>query len=457
MVSAVSSAISALQSIGKKFGVSANNVANLNTSGYKTSSASSTNASGGGSVLSEISESFSQGAFVTTGSSTDLAISGDGYFILSGNDGETYYTRDGEFDFDAEGNLVDSSGNMVQGWALDPESGEITGSIGDITLEGLRTAPQATTTLSATVNLDAGAANNSAGTNALSAAWDGDSADGTYIDTDAYAYSTSATVYDSQGGQHDVTIYFDQSDTTNEWEYIVTANPGEDGRTGASGDDLGLLARGTLSFDTSGTLTEMTMAVNDGSGTWTELDPDTDISAGNFSFQADFLGDAGGSTVMNIDLDFGASYTGTQWVAGADASTQYASASSTVRFSSDGSAPGELLSVSVGSDGVVSGAYSNGDTVDLFQIAVARFTNTDGLEKVGGNLYSATSESGQAVTGVPGSGGLGSIVSNALEESNVDLAQEFVNMTILQRSYEANLKVIQVEDEMKGDVLDIIS
>lgn len=460
MVNAVSSAISALQTIGKKFGVSANNVANSNTAGFKKSSASSTSVSygnsGGGSVLSEISQGKGQGAFFTTDSPTDLAISGSGYFVVSGNDGSTYYSRDGGFEFDAGGRLVDSSGNAVKGWAMDPESGEISGSMGDITLKGFQAAPRATTIVSAAVNLDSRGENNAAGTDGLPGAWDGDNPDGAPISSDAYAYSTSATVFDSQGGAHELTLYFDKADAANEWEYIVTTDPGEDSRTGAAGDNLGLLARGTLSFDGSGTLQGMTMAVNDGSGNWTALDP-MDIRSGNFAFRADFLGDAGGGTVMDIRLDFGAAYNGSQWASGTGASTQYASSSATVRFDADGSGAGDLLSVSVGRDGVISGSYSNGDTVPLYRIAVARFVNPEGLDKVGKNLYAATPESGQAVTGLPGSNGLGSIVSSALEASNVDLAEEFVNMTILQRSYQANLKVIQVDDQMKGDVLDIIS
>jgi flagellar hook protein FlgE len=160
---------------------------------------------------------------------------------------------------------------------------------------------------------------------------------------------------------------------------------------------------------------------------------------------------------MDVELDFGARYNGSFWVVGAGSSIQYAAASSTMQVGSDGGGPGDLLSVSVGDDGVVTGSYSNGASVDLFQVAMARFNNPDGLDKVGNNLYSATSESGDALTGVPGSNGLGRIIPQALEGSNVDFAEEMVNMTVFQRAYEANLKVIQVEDEMKGDVLDIIS
>jgi flagellar hook protein FlgE len=461
MVQAVSSAISALQTLGKKMGVTANNVANSTTSGFKKSRASSVNVvngnAGGGTRLGEISESLSQGPAITTGSPTDLAISGEGYFIVTGQNGDTYYTRDGDFDFDEQGRLVDSSGNIVQGWAMDPDSGEISGAIGDITLDDFNASPQATTSVTTLVNLNSESANNSVGTNALSALWDGSDANGNYLASGSYEYSTSTTVYDAQGGQHDITLYFDRSDTSGEWEYIVTTDPGEDLRVGASGNDRGLLARGTLSFDGTGTLTEMSMALDDGAGNWTELDPDADITDGHFSFQTDFLGDAGGGSVKDVELDFGARYNGSFWVVGAGSSIQYSAASSTMQISSDGRGPGNLLSVSVGDDGVVSGSYSNGASVDLFQVAVARFNNPEGLDKIGNNLYKETGASGSALTGTAGSSGFGRIIPHALEGSNVDLAEEMVNMTIFQRSYQANLKVIQVEDEMKGDVLDIIS
>lgn len=461
MVQAVSSAISALQALGKKMGVTANNVANSTTTGFKKSRASSVDVvrgnTGGGTRISKLSESPSQGAAISTGSTTDLAISGEGYFIVTGQNGDSYYTRDGEFDFDDQGRLVDHSGHVVQGWEIDPESGELSGSIGNITLDDFNAPPHATTTVTALVNLDSRSGNNSVGADALSTLWNGSDVDGSYLAADAYTYSTGTTVYDAQGGRHDITLYFDRSDTADEWEYIVTTNPTEDHRTGVSGDDQGLLARGTLTFDSTGTLTDMSMAVNDGAGNWTELDPDTDITGGHFSFQADFLGDTGGGTVMNVALDFGARYNGNFWVVGAGSSIQYAAASSTMQVGSDGGGPGSLLSMSVGDDGVVNGTYSNGASIDLFQIATARFTNPEGLEKIGNNLYIETNESGDALTGIPGSNGLGRIIPQALEGSNVDLAEEMVNMTILQRSYQANLKVIQVEDEMKGDVLDIIS
>ena len=158
---------------------------------------------------------------------------------------------------------------------------------------------------------------------------------------------------------------------------------------------------------------------------------------------------------MDVELDFGARYNGSFWVVGAGSSIQYASASSTMQVSSDGGGPGNLQSVSVGDDGVVTGTYSNGSSVDLFQIAMARFSNPEGLDKIGNNLYAATNESGDALTGVPGSNGLGRIVPQALEGSNVDLAEEFANMILTQRGYQANSKVITTGDSLLNTTINI--
>ncbi len=462
MVQGISSALTALQVLGKKIGITANNIANANTPGFKKSRAVSqdltpagegANQIGRGTALGEISESLSQGALIPTESVTDLAIGGEGFFIVRDPGGGSYYTRDGHFDFDNDGRLVDGSGNVLQGWTVDPESGGAEGAIGDISLGNLISAPQATTMISASVNLNADAIDNAPGTDALSGLWDGDNASGDYLPAGAYEYSTSIGVHDALGTEHNVALYFDRSGSGNDWEYIVTVNPAEDSRSGAGGNDLGLLARGTLSFDSAGTLTDMRMAANDGAGNWTALDPATDVTDGYFTFQADFQG----GNAQDIRLDLGARYDGSTWAPESGGSTQYSAASTTVRSGSDGYGPGDLLSVSVNPDGVVTGNYSNGNVRDLFQIAVARFPNAEGLNKAGNNLYAATRESGAALTGTAGSNGLGRIVPRSLEESNVDLAEEMTNMIVFQRSYQANLKVLEMENELKGDVLNIIS
>jgi flagellar hook protein FlgE len=160
---------------------------------------------------------------------------------------------------------------------------------------------------------------------------------------------------------------------------------------------------------------------------------------------------------MSIQLDFGSSYNGSIWVNDSPSSTQYSSPSNTVYSSADGYGAGDLNSVAIGGDGVITGSYSNGQVLSLFQVAMAKFNNPHALSKMGNNLYAMTDETGDAITGRPGTNGLGTIVSNALEQSNVDIAKEIVDIILIKRGFQANLKVISTENEMKGDLLDIIS
>ena len=277
MINAIGAAISALKSLEKKLGVTANNTANVNTQGFKASSASlqevspqnvsttaGTSQVGRGTTLAGISRDFSGGTVQSTTSATDMAIGGDGFFIVKDQGGADYYTRDGEFHFDRDSRFVTSSGEAVQGWGLDPVTGEAQGTIRDVTLSSFTSPPAETTHGKMIINLNSNAENKSAGLNALASAWDGDNPDGQYIGGNAYEYSTPIKVFDGVGSTHDITFYFDKGDTASKWEYIITANPAEDKRPGAGGDNLGLLARGTLVFNDTGDISDITMDINDG-------------------------------------------------------------------------------------------------------------------------------------------------------------------------------------------------
>lgn len=470
MINGISAAISALKAFEKKLSTSANNIANIRTQGFKASRASlqevsSQNVStssgvsqvGRGTTIGAITEDFSQGSFEPTSSPTDMAIGGNGFFMVQAPEGGDYYTRDGQFQFDMNGRFVNGLGYTVQGWSLDPITGETQGTIQDITLSSFTSPPQETTIIKGIVNLNARAPDNSAGTNALAGVWDGDNANGEYIADSAYEYQISTKVYDGVGATHDINVYFDKGSTGSEWEYIVTTHPAEDRRPGATGDNLGLLARGTLVFNDSGTTSDMTMDVNDGAGNWISQDVATGLTNDHFTFRPDFAGAADGSTEMSIQLDFGSSYNGTLWVNDSLSSTQYSSASNTVYSSADGYGAGDLNSVTIGTDGVITGSYSNGQVLTLFQVAMAKFNNPNALSKMGNNLYAMTDETGDAITGRPGTNGLGTIVSNALEQSNVDIAKEIVDIILIKRGFQANLKVISTGDEMIGELVDIIS
>jgi len=470
MIQGISPAISAIDNLGKRIGNVANNVANVSTSGYKksqtsasslptynVSTASGTSQVGMGSALGDISQIFQQGAFEPNASPTSMAIGGDGFFVVQDGEGRSYYTREGNFSFNQAGILVNSQGFTVQGWRIDPGTGSPQGSSGDISMTQFTSPPEETTAITQIINLNSGAANHSPGANGLSSSWDGAAPNKDFIPDQRYEYQTTSKIYDSLGAAHDMSIYYDKADTDSTWEFLITVNPAEDKRMNANGENKGLLARGVMQFGHSGEITDMSLEVNDGAGNWTPQDLSSDLRDGHFRVTPDFLGDANNPNPMAVQLNFGVSYNGNNWVKTVPTSTQYAAASSSMFSASDGFNAGELESISVNPEGVITGNYTNGNQVELFQVATAKFQNPNGLEKLGNNLFAETRDSGAAITGSPGTGGLGRIVPNALEMSNVDLVQEFTNLTLFKRNFQANLKVIEVENELKGDVINIIS
>jgi flagellar hook protein FlgE len=252
-------------------------------------------------------------------------------------------------------------------------------------------------------------------------------------------------VYDSLGSTHDVTIYFDKADTASAYEYIVTCNPDED--LSNTGVNAGMLARGTVQFSTgSGVITDVTMSTMSGdawsAGTMTD---------GYFTFGPEFIS----GTPMDVALDFGSRFDGSAWVNGSLSTTQFARASTTTFQSANGYGAGDLQGVNVDVDGIITGTYSNGQLLPLYRVALAKFTNEQGLYKEGGNLFKSTRESGDAITNRPGTNGLGSIAPNSLEQSNVDMATEFVKMISTQRGFQANSKIITVVDSMLQELINL--
>ena len=473
--SSLFSGISGLNTLGNAMTVIGDNIANVNTVGFKASRAtfqdvlsqsvatsSGSSQVGRGTSLADITANYAQGSFESTDSSTDLAIGGTGFFMVrdANNEEDTYYTRAGQFGFDEEGNFINPSGYRVQGWALDETTGEDVGTIRDIQLNSFTSAPSQTNALSVIVNLDADGQNHASGSNiALSSMWDGSDANGQYIQDADYEYQNTLKVYDSLGSTHDITLYFDlgESATDPVWEYIVTCNPSEDHRTITDNTQRGLLARGILEFGgssgtISGTATSMTCAHSNGDGTWTDLtNADAQASGGYFSFSPAFIG----GSAMNINLNFGAQYNGSVWANEGLSTTQFSSASTTVFQSADGYGSGDLQSITVDQNGVLTGQYSNGQVLPLFRVGLAKFQNEQGLYKAGGNLLKETRMSGEPITGRPGYAGLGDLSSNSLEQSNVDLATEFVRMITTQRGYQANSKIITVTDQMLSELMNL--
>jgi flagellar hook protein FlgE len=419
MISSLFAGISGLSANSTAMTVIGDNIANVNTTAFKSDKfsfanvlsqsmgTSTTDGIGRGVQFNGVSPSWSQGSIENTSNATDMAINGKGFFMVEDNSGSAFYTRAGEFTFDREGQLVNPDGLFVQGFAVSSVAadGTITlGSIENINVPAESTAPpQATTTFTLDINLDAGAA---------------------IGDT----FASTQTVYDSLGNAIPLTLNFIKS-AANEWTAGVTVPTGTVADP-TPGVDIGI-TNTPLTFDPNGNLIT---APPDFSITLTDLVRGAaDISGGN-AISWDLFDSAGAT---NGDL------------------TQYAAAS-TYNFNiQDGYAAGNLRGVSVDESGYVYGAYSNGQLTPLYQVVLADFPSYYGLSKLGHNLYAESPASGQAMPGVALSGSLGSISPSAIEMSNVDLAQEFVKMITTQRAFQANSRVITTSDEILQELISL--
>lgn len=533
--------VSGLLAHGEKMNVLGNNIANVNTVGFKGSrmdfqdfinqdvySAAGVSQVGRGVSIGAIFGDFSQGAFETTNEATDLAIGGKGFFQVRPKGQETaYYTRAGNFRFDNDGYLVDPHGYVLQGWeiekarpSLSTSTAQVTSTISqikgagspkDIKLDGFTAEPQHTSTITSAHNLDArdGGDKSVNATNPFFSVfnnWDGSAS--TPLADSRFAYQTTIKVYDEGGTAHELTIYFDQvsTDTVDNaasgkryWEYMVTMNPSDDlrsvnGLNFAGTSAAGILMTGTLTFDTSGQLTDMTAftIASNATGSLKDMNnwvPTTFSNNGYPLFVANFSGVANASytspTVPTeaepylMELNFGLRNLSNAWSSapasaaaiGSNASnlgglgaqgerqstamTSYGGSSSMIFQKQDGYTFGFLQNITVDQDGIVHGRYSNGVILDLYQITLYDFTSPTNLRREGGNLFSETRASGDALAGPANANGYGSINSNSLEQSNVDLAREFVQMITTQRGFQSNSKVITTTDTMLETVVNM--
>ncbi|CAN2039391.1 Flagellar hook protein FlgE [Candidatus Magnetomoraceae bacterium gMMP-15] len=458
--SSLYSGVSGLTALSNSMSVIGDNIANVNTTGFKSSKASfedvlsmtvttgnGTAQVGQGTNLTDVSSSFSQAGFETSDSVTDMAIDGDGFFILR-NGTQNLYTRAGAFHVDSDLNLVSPGDLVVQGTQLDLDGNSV-GSTTDIRLDQTTIAPSSTSKITTITNLNSDTVAKAAGN--LSDSWDGEAATGIYIDEDQYSHSATVKVYDEKGEDHDITMYFSKSDAEgdNTWEFIVTCDPSEQ-QNGPGGADQGRLGVGNIVFNDNGSISSIEMTEG---GTLEGTGSDS-----YWTTSVDFLG--GTDTSMDIDLDFGAAYNsalteGEQWVSDTLTSTQYYSSSVNIFQATDGFPRGELQDLSIGTDGKIRGNYSNGESIPLYQLTLAKFSNVQGLEKFGGSLFRESTESGLPTENAPETNGLGKISSSALEQSNVDIAVEFVKMITTQRGFQANSKTIMTTDQMIQTVVNL--
>ena len=417
MLRSLFTAVSGLRSHQAMMDVVGNNIANVNTAGYKTSQivfqdtlSQVMKTSGGpqglrggtnpaqvglGVRVGGISTNFSQGATQVTGRATDVALQGDGFFTVK-KDGQTLYTRAGAFDFDASGNLVNSDGALVQGWGATKGVFNTNAPTYAIKLPiGQSVPPRQTTNITAGGNLPANAA-----IGATSA--------------------SSIDIYDTQGNPIQATMTYKKT-AADTWDLEVTVPD----LTKTPVVALSVL-KTTLKWDPA--------AKTFGVPPTAPALPFATLTGGGYSFTTDVALTLGETTRPL---------------------TQYAASDTAGTVSQDGAGMGVLESFSLAPDGKLVGSFSNGVREALGQVAVASFDNPPGLEKVGGSLYAATSNSGLASIGVAGEGGRGAMASGTLEMSNVDLAQEFTNLIIAQRGFQANSKIVSVSDEILSDLVNM--
>jgi flagellar hook protein FlgE len=418
MLTSLYTAVSGMDANGESLSVIGDNIANQNTIGFKASTvsfgdvlsqslsgASGSSQIGRGVQLTSVSPVFTQGSFQTSASGLDLAIDGDGLFIVNDpNSGARAYTRAGQFSLDKNGDIVNPDGMTLQGYLAD-STGNITGAIGNLTVAAVQNPAVQTTTANVSVNLDA--------SGAPAAAWAFVGGTTTPPAAAQYNGTTTVTVYDSQGGAHPVDVYFAKT-ANNAWtaHYVYQ-------------DSAGLYQEAAttqnLAFNTSGALTA-------------DNDAPTAFAWG------------GGAANGAITFDYGTSIA--EGGTGLDGTTQFNAAFSVQNINQNGYAAGALKSINVGQDGVITGVFTNGQTRAVGQVALANFIAPTQLTKLGRNLYAESFGSGQPVVGAPDTSGLGKVDSNSLELSNVDLAAEFVKMIAAQRGFEANSKMITTSDSL---------
>jgi flagellar hook protein FlgE len=411
MGTAFNTALSALNADSTAIDVVGNNLANLNTTGFKASDAEFSDlmaeqlgtGTGNGQVglgvgqLASIQD-FSQGSISTTGGALDAAIQGNGFFVVKDSTGDQLYTRDGSFQLDASGNLITATGQNVQGWMANNGVVNASGPTTNITVPvGSTIAPSATANMSMSVNLDSATAVNG-------------------------TYSSPIQVYDSLGTAHTLTVTYTET-AAGAWSYNVTV-PQADLTSGSNN----VVATGTLAFDANGNLTSPAAGAP------------IAISVSNL---------ADGANTMNINWNV---YN----AAGTGQITQYGQASSMSNPTQDGFAAGQVSEVSIQNGGLVVAKYTNGQQVTLAQLAVASIANPTSMVQVGDNNLQATAATAQAAIGAAGAGGNGTIEGGALEASNTDMASEFTKLLTYERSYQAASRVITTADQLTQDTVNLI-
>jgi flagellar hook protein FlgE len=398
-------------------GVIGNNIANVSTVGFKSSRtefADLISAEAGGEIgkiglgsrVGAVRTLFAQGPVESTGRSLDVALDGIGFFVLRDGEGKLF-TRAGNMQLTATGTMTNTAGLPVQGYPVTPE-GVINGGAGDINVAGAASQAQPTTAATFKGNLKADvpvvSAPGAAGTMSFQQHFD------------AASYSTSVDVYDSLGQKHEMSMFYYHTGP-NTWEAVVGVPEAEYDGGISSTSDFTEIRRTTLTFGGDGAV----------------------ISGSPVSATADFVG----ADPQSIAIDL-------------NDMTQFASPSGVSFVLQNGFGSGGLTNLGIDESGIVSGTFDNGQSRPLFQLAVAHFAAPEGLSPAGNQLYRETVRSGPPAVATAQSQGNGSVVGSALEQSNVQIAQEFIELITQQRAFQANARVITASDQLLTDLINII-
>lgn len=443
--------LSGLNAASQDLSVTGNNISNASTVGFKKSRAEfvdvyaasyqgiSRLASGNGVRTSQIQQQMNEGNIEYTDNNLDLAISGKGFFTVN-DGGQQKYTRAGQFAPDDEGYVTNGRDQRLQVFPPNGDGTFNTGQLQDLRLSTEEGPPKQTESSEVGLNLNA----------------DDDPIDtATYPDfdpnnPDTYNYSTSQTTYDSLGAKHEFNMYFRKTDK-NEWDVYTRMTDNVDDEDGPDGTGAGdgfaetddpyvdsggntiddVTAPKTLEFNPDGSLDQIDGAAPD---------------AVDYSFTIDNGAEGNDGNPVAGTMDFQVDFTN---------ATQYAKDSATNRLNQDGYASGLLTGINVNDDGVVQANYTNGDARDLGRVALSNFANPQGLQPDGDTAWVESPDSGEPLLGEPGTSNMGLIQSGAVEASNVDIAEELVNLITAQRNYQASSKTIQTQDTITQTLINL--
>ncbi len=413
-------ALTGLNASSSDLSVIGNNIANGSTVGFKQSRAefadifavsnlgTANNAIGQGVQLSNVAQQFTQGTLSFSDNPLDLAISGEGFFRMNEN-GTLIYSRSGQFHADRQGFIVNNQNQRLTGFLADP-AGNITGALGDLQISTANIAPSASTTMTLDLNVDANSPIIVSPFNPT--------------DPTTFSHSTSTTIFDSLGNGLLGTTYYRRT-APNTWASFLYVTPPGGTPIEFVPSGLGAGTPATLNFNSSGVLTSA-------------------VPAGSVAGSVDYTSTSPLTGGANLALEL--RYANT---------TQFGSPFTVTSLTQDGFTTGRLNSIDIEQDGTIFGRFTNGQSRVMGQVALATFSNLQGLRQLGETSWGESFESGVALAGGPGTGTLGLIQSGALEESNVDLSQQLVKLITAQRNFQANAQVISTADAVTQTIINI--